>query len=70
MTSGPLVALVVEGDQAIEVVRGADRRHRPEQQLPGPSAATCRCPTGRTSSTPRTPPESAAREIKIFFPSL
>ena len=28
ITSGPLVALVAEGDQAIDVVRGADRRHR------------------------------------------
>ena len=55
ITSGPLVAMVLEGDEADR------RRAGPERAPPtgGPrpparSAATSRCPTARTSSTPRT----------------
>ena len=35
VTSGPMVALVLEGDEAIEVVRAHQRRHRRSQGRPG-----------------------------------
>ena len=55
ITSGPLVAMVLEGDQAIAVVRGINgatdgRVGRSRAR----SAATCPCPTARTWCTPRT----------------
>ena len=35
VTSGPMVSLVLEGDEAVEVVRAAERRHRRPQGRPG-----------------------------------
>ena len=55
MTSGPLVAMIVSGDTAIEVVRGAGGRDgRPQGGGRARCGATSPCPTRRTSSTPPT----------------
>jgi nucleoside-diphosphate kinase len=60
VTSGPLVALVLEGDEAVEVVRGLNGATDGRKAAPG----TIR---GDLSVSNR---ESAAREIKIWFPDL
>ena len=70
ITSGPSVALVVEGDEAIEVVRALNGATDGRKAAPARSAATSRCPTARTSCTAPTRPESAAREIAFWFPEL
>ena len=54
MTGGPLVALVLSGDQVIEVVRGLVGATDGRRRWPARSAATCPCPTGRTWCTRRT----------------
>ena len=54
MTGSALVALVLSGDQAIDVVRGLVGATDGRKATPGTSGATCPCPTSETSYTPRT----------------
>ena len=56
VTSGPLLAAILEGDEAVEVVRAINGATDGRKAAPAPSAATCRCRTARTSCTARTPP--------------
>jgi nucleoside-diphosphate kinase len=67
VTSGPLVALVLEGDEAIEVVRALNGATDGRKAAPG----TIR---GDLSLSNREnlvhSPESAVREIAIWFPEL
>ena len=74
ITSGPLVALVLEGDRAIEAVRAINGATDGVQAAPG----TIRGDLGRDWGTGRMEnivhgsdsPDSAAREIAIWFPEL
>ena len=70
ITSGPLVAMVLEGDQAIAVVRGingaTDGRVAAAGTIRGDLSLSNRENLVHASDSP----ESAAREIGIFFPSL
>jgi nucleoside-diphosphate kinase len=70
ITSGPLVALVLSGDQAIEVVRGligvTDGRKAAPGTIRGDLSLSNRENLVHASDSP----ESAAREIKLFFPEL
>jgi nucleoside-diphosphate kinase len=70
ITSGPLVAMVLEGDQAIAVVRGlngaTDGRAAAAGTIRGDWSLSNRENLVHASDSP----ESAAREISIFFPHL
>jgi nucleoside-diphosphate kinase len=70
ITSGPLVAMVLEGDQAIAVVRGlngaTDGRVAAAGSIRGDWSLSNRENLVHASDSA----ESAAREIPIFFPSL
>ena len=70
ITSGPLVAMVLEGDQAIAVVRGlngaTDGRAAAAGTIRGDLSLSNRENLVHASDSA----ESAAREIAIFFPEL
>ena len=70
ITSGPLVAMVLEGDEAILVVRGingaTDGRAAAAGTIRGDLSLSNRENLVHASDSA----ESAAREIGIFFPSL
>jgi len=70
ITSGVLVAMVLEGDEAISVVRGingaTDGRAAAAGTIRGDLSLSNRENLVHASDSP----ESAAREIGIFFPSL
>ena len=70
ITSGPLVAMVLEGDQAIAVVRGingaTDGRAAAAGTIRGDLSLSNRENLVHASDSA----ESAAREIAIFFPNL
>ena len=70
ITSGPLVALVLSGDQAISVVRGligaTDGRKAAAGTIRGDYSLSNRENLAHASDSP----ESAAREMKIWFPEL
>ena len=70
ITSGPLVAMVLEGDQAIAVVRGVngatDGRAAAAGTIRGDLSLSNRENLVHASDSA----ESAAREISIFFPEL
>ena len=70
VTSGPLVAMVLEGDEAIEVVRAlngaTDGRKAATGTIRGDLSLSNRENLVHGSDSP----ESAEREIKIWFPQL
>jgi nucleoside-diphosphate kinase len=70
ITSGPLVAMVLEGDQAIAVIRGVngatDGRVAAAGTIRGDLSLSNRENLVHASDSA----ESAAREIAIFFPNL
>jgi len=70
ITSGPLVAMVLEGDQAIAVIRGingaTDGRAAAAGTIRGDLSLSNRENLVHASDSA----ESAAREISIFFPNL
>jgi nucleoside-diphosphate kinase len=70
ITSGPLVALVLSGDEAVEVVRGllgsTDGRKAAAGTIRGDFSLSNRENLTHGSDSP----ESAAREIKLWFPDL
>src|SRR5215475_4330453 len=70
MTGGPLVALVLEGDEAIEVVRTlvgvTDGRKAAAGTIRGDFSLSNRENLVHASDSP----ESAKREIDLWFPEL
>ena len=70
MTSGPLVALVVSGDEVIEVVRAmigaTDGRKAAAGTIRGDLALSNRENLVHASDSP----ESAKRELQLWFPEL
>jgi nucleoside-diphosphate kinase len=70
ITSGPLVAMVLEGDQAVAVVRGingaTDGRSAAAGTIRGDLSLSNRENLVHASDSV----DSATREISIFFPSL
>jgi nucleoside-diphosphate kinase len=70
ITSGPLIAMVLEGDQAIAVVRGingaTDGRAAAAGTIRGDLSLSNRENLVHASDSA----QSAAREISIFFPNL
>jgi nucleoside-diphosphate kinase len=70
VTSGPLVAAVLEGDEAIEVVRAINGATDGRKAAPGTIRGDLSLSNRENLVHGSDSPESAAREIKIWFPDL
>lgn len=70
ITSGPLVALVLEGDESIEVVRAINGATDGRKAAPGTIRGDLSLSNRENLVHGSDSPESAAREIAIWFPSL
>ena len=70
VTSGPLVALVLEGDSAIEVVRGINGATDGRKAAPGTIRGDYSLSNRENLVHGSDSPESAEREIGIWFPDL
>lgn len=68
--SGPLVALVLEGDEAISVVRAMNGATDGRQAAPGTIRGDWSLSNRENLVHASDSPESAAREIALWFPSL
>lgn len=67
ITSGPLVALAVEGQDCIPLCRSMMGATRPNEATPGSIRGDFAIETGKNIVHGSDSPESAARELKIFF---
>ncbi len=70
VTSGPLVAMVLEGDEAIEVVRALNGATDGRKAAPGTIRGDLSLSNRENLVHGSDSPESAEREIKIWFPHL
>jgi nucleoside-diphosphate kinase len=70
ITSGPLVALVAEGERAIEAFRALAGATDPVKAAPGTIRGDFALQVSQNIVHGSDSPESAEREIKIFFPEL
>ena len=70
VTSGPLVALVLEGDEAVEVVRAANGATDGRKAAPGTIRGDLSLSNRENLVHGSDSPESAVREIGIWFPGL
>jgi nucleoside-diphosphate kinase len=70
ITSGPLVALVLEGEQAIAAARQIIGATDPLQAATGSIRGDYALEVGQNMVHGSDSPESAAREIALFFPHL
>ena len=70
ITSGPLVAMVLEGRSAIAAARQLIGATNPLEAAPGSIRGDLAIATGENLVHGSDGPESAAREIGIFFPEL
>lgn len=69
-TSGPLVALVLEGDEAIEVVRNLNGATDGRKALPGTIRGDFSLSNRENLVHASDSEESSAREIALWFPGL
>ena len=70
VTSGPLLALVLEGDEAIEVVRALNGATDGRKAAPGTIRGDLSLSNRENLVHGSDSPESAEREIGIWFPHL
>jgi nucleoside-diphosphate kinase len=70
ITSGPLVALVLEGDSAIAAARQVIGATNPLQATTGSIRGDYAVAVGQNMVHGSDAPESAAREVALFFPDL
>ncbi len=70
VTSGPLVALVLEGDSAVEVVRALNGATDGRKAAPGTIRGDLSLSNRENLVHGSDSPESAAREIALWFPEL
>jgi len=70
ITGGPLVALVAEGPRAVEAARGLIGATDPVKAAPGSLRGDLCLEIGENLVHGSDSPESAAREIALFFPQL
>ena len=70
VTSGPLVAMVLEGDSAVEVVRAVNGATDGRKAAPGSIRGDYSLSNRENLVHGSDSPESAAREMKIWFPDL
>jgi nucleoside-diphosphate kinase len=70
ITSGPLVAMVLEGDRAIEAARQVIGATDPLKAAPGSIRGDFAIEVGQNMVHGSDAPESAAREVGLFFREL
>jgi nucleoside-diphosphate kinase len=70
ITSGPLVAAVLEGHEAVRAARQAIGATNPLEAAPGSIRGDFATETGKNLVHGSDSPESAARESALFFPGL
>jgi nucleoside-diphosphate kinase len=70
VTSGPLVAVVLEGDEAVEVVRAINGATDGRKAAPGTIRGDLSLSNRENLVHGSDSPESAQREIGIWFPGL
>ena len=70
VTGGPLVALVVEGDEAVEVVRALNGATDGRRAAPGTIRGDLSLSNRENLVHGSDSPESAAREVALWFPHL
>jgi nucleoside-diphosphate kinase len=70
ITSGPLVALVLEGEQAVAAARQLIGATNPIQAAPGSIRGDFAIAIGTNMVHGSDSPESAVREIGVWFPDL
>ena len=70
ITSGPLVALVAEGPRAHEAVRALMGVTDPVKSAPGSIRGDFALEIGQNLVHGSDSPQSADREVKLFFPDL
>jgi nucleoside-diphosphate kinase len=68
IVSGPLVVIVLEGEQAVSVARQVIGATNPLDAAPGSIRGDLAIDTGRNLVHGSDSPESAQREIELFFP--
>lgn len=67
ITSGPVVCMVLEGENAVAAVRTMMGKTNPQDAAPGTIRADFAQATGRNIVHGSDSPESARREIQLFF---
>jgi nucleoside-diphosphate kinase len=70
ITSGPLVAMVLEGESAIAAARQVIGATNPLQATTGSIRGDFAVAVGQNMVHGSDAPESAAREVALFFPDL
>jgi nucleoside-diphosphate kinase len=70
ITSGPLVAMVLEGDQAVEAARQVIGATNPLQATTGSIRGDYAIAVGQNMVHGSDSNESAVREVALFFPDL
>jgi nucleoside-diphosphate kinase len=70
VTSGPMLAAVLEGDEAVEVVRGLNGATDGRKAAPGTIRGDLSLSNRENLVHGSDSPESAEREIALWFPSL
>jgi nucleoside-diphosphate kinase len=70
ITSGPLVAMVLEGEQAVVAARQVIGATDPLQAATGSIRGDFAISVGQNMVHGSDSPESAAREVPLFFPDL
>ena len=70
VTSGPLVAAVLEGDEAVEVVRALNGATDGRKAAPGTIRGDLSLSNRENLVHGSDSPESADREMKLWFPDL
>ena len=70
ITSGPLVSLVLEGEQAITAARQVIGATDPLQAAPGSIRGDYALEVGENMVHGSDSPDSAEREIALFFPDM
>jgi nucleoside-diphosphate kinase len=70
ITSGPLVAMVLEGDQAVAAARQVIGATNPIEAAPGSIRGDYGLEVQTNLVHGSDSPESAAREVGLFFPEL
>ena len=70
ITSGPLVAMVMEGKSAITAARQVIGATNPLEAAPGSIRGDLAIETGENLVHGSDSPESAQREVDLFFPEL
>ena len=70
ITSGPLVAMVLEGHEAVKAARQVIGATNPLEAAPGSIRGDFALEVGKNMVHGSDANESAAREAKLFFPSI